>query len=180
MRPQLNNSEDIVVDNFPFGKIQLLFSESLGIYIYGGTVQIPQVIPKTPIRLIEAHKMTNASPDYSIDYLTPDQNGGGKWVQGAGVGWFVGKGTPLKHKDGVTEKERIDLSLSIGMGGASVSCKLWPADKQPDKKDWPEWYKPDIMGPLLWRIAYSPPRHAQPMRAAQQRQDYNLDDEIIY
>ena len=174
-RPQLNKKEDIAVNQFPFGSVSLVHSDDLGMYAYGGSVQVPQVLPETRIRIVEAHQPTAKSPDYAIDYLAPDNDNNPVWVQGAGSGWYKPQGTMKKDGSGVSEKDRIEVVLQIGTGGATVRCALFPADIQPPKNEHPDWYDAKTMGPLVWRVAYNPPRAAIRMKAAAQPQAFSGD-----
>jgi hypothetical protein len=165
MRPQLNKNDDLQEEQYPYGSIEIVYSNDLQKCVYGGVVQVPKKIPKTRLRLIQARKTTDQSPDFSVEYLDRDSNGELSWTQGAGVAWYKPAGE-AKVSGGVTEKDRIDVLLQIGIGGSSVNLALFPSDEQP-KDDLPEWYDAEIMGPILWRVAYSPPRQSQRMIAAQ-------------
>lgn len=170
-KPKLIGASKIARNDFPFGAVELLMSEQLGHMVYAGKIAIPRVMSETRIRLVPVPmQRSETSPDYNIECVELDPDGKPYWAAGAGAAWW-------REKDG---NPRIDLLLTIGQGGASVNCCIFPADEQPDEKEWPEGYK-DECGPIAWRVAYSPPRPAggKP-RTAPARTAEALEDAIPY
>lgn len=169
-KPKLKGVENIAVNNFALGKIALVQSQDLGHMIYAGSVSIPRVIPESRIRLVPVPmQRSESSPDYNVECVELGPDGKAYWAGGAGVGWW-------REKNDTT---RIDLLLNIGQGQTSVNATLWPADEQPDEKEWPEGYDEEC-GPVDWRVSYNPPRPAGGKPRSAPVQADALQDSIPY